>query len=263
MTDSIQKLYDRFEKSFPKPTKFYNNGCCVAEENEQDLINVPLRELTEDILSMPIRHFGSCFGTFEQMAFFVPRIIELLSESEKGFDLMEYSCFWLLVAYQVEYRERGLWESIETAILDIFHERTSDMVIDRVDAETGVFKVRNGPWDELPKNSRVVEDILALFLFPVLSKRNNSDIGSDWDRFFENWANDKNAGRVAWLLEVIRQHCHGLAAEPYTLPNSLLMRLSEEEYIEQLVDRARSAIAKISSPTWFNDLMDCLPLDSQ
>jgi hypothetical protein len=257
--DSIQELYKNFEKSFPKPTKFHNDGCCVGEDDEKVLLNIPLRKLTEDNLSYPMQHFGSCFGTFEQMAYFVPRIIELLSESELGFNLMGYACFRLLVADQDEYKARGVWDSIEQAMLDILHDCTNTLIIEHYDAEAGW----SSPFNDLSFKQIIVEEFLALFFYPVLNNRNSSESGSDWDRFFEDWATDENAGRVAWLLEVIRQYCHDILSEPFTLPDSLLVNLTKKEYIEQLIDRARPAIENISSPTWFNDLMDCLPLDTQ
>jgi hypothetical protein len=209
-TESIQQLYIAFKKVFKRPTSFYNEHCCVTKENELILLTTSLSELTEQQLSMPIDHYGSCFGTFREVSYYVPRLIELLSDSSNGFEYgnLCFSFYRLLRDGESEYQRLGVWDQIEKSMFDNFYSRTSkfDMIhFNEVDCKEKGWVLQYFDmitWPEL------LDELLGEFFYPILSKRKKSaeENHSEWDLFIEKWAEDKNPHRICYLLDAIKQY---------------------------------------------------------
>lgn len=240
---SIQQLYASCDLVFSRPTSFYNERCCVTEENERILLTIQREDLTEEMLTMPIDHFGSCFGTFEQVSYYVPRLIELLAESRYGFEygVMCYSFFRLLHQNEQQYRTLGIWDQIENAVNDIFIKRTLTFTMER---------------HNYVDYTDLIDNILSDFYYPVLSKRRlpGNESATEWDHFFIQWEEDQNPHRIAHMLDTIKRH-HECNPDSYTLPNSLLDRLKNQDYILSLIDRAKPACLSLNSQTWLTDLI--------
>lgn len=260
--ESVEELYPLFERVFPRPTSFDNEYCCVSEEDERPLLTLPLRELTEGMLAMPIDHACGCFGTFEEVSYFVPRLIEILADSEYGFErgVLSYSFYRLLRDNEEQYQSLGVWNAIEKAIRGIFSYRTSTFNIKHYDREACEEKGWGITYYDLVIGTDLMDELLGEFLFPVLSRREDSHSSgcSEWDRFFIRWAEDQNPNRVAHILDIIRRYCTDELLHDYTLPNSFLGSLKQRNYASALTKRAEPAFASIESPTWLRDVLHCL-----
>ena len=237
---SIELIYSQFAEVFPRPTSFYNEYCCVTAEHERPLLALPLRELTEEMLAMPIDHYGSCFGTFEQVSYFVPRLMELLVNSRQGFEygVLYFSFFRLLQNNECRYRRLGLWDAIEKALNELFTSHTST------------------PPDI--RTQDLTDQLLEGFFCPVLSDRKrtlDADL-SAWDEFVLEWAEDECPQRVCHLLDLVRQHCIRHISG-YDLPDVFLECLRRESYQSALVKRAAPAFASLPS-RWLEETGDCL-----
>lgn len=245
-SDYVQKLTQLFDDQFRRPTSFYNNGCCVGVDEERLLIDTPRAKLTEEELSSPIDHACGCFGTFEQMAYYVPRLMEILNESEDGFKFgcLNFSFYRLLVNHEQKYRDLELWDSIKNAMNSIFLDRTS------------VVEMRH--YDYII-NEQIIDEMLPGFFMPVLSVRQSTTNPgqTQWDEFILRWADDANACRVMNVLAMIKRYCDRKHSE-YDLPELFLARLRGKEYTASLIERAEPAVASISSETWMDEVRECL-----
>lgn len=260
---SIRQLYKLFDEVFPHPKSFHNDGCCVGKKHAKLLATLPREELTEEMLSVVVDHRG-CFGTFEEMAYFVPRLMELLADSEDGFEhgLLQYSFFGLLRENEQQYRDLGLWNSIEEAMYDIFVCRTSTFDIKHYDEvecrqkgwEILYFDIM--PWQDL------IDQMLGGFFYPILSARkSDSNLQlTAWDRFFIKWAEDENPYRLAHLMDIIKRYCNDDLYYGYVLPDSLINLLKEKDYQLILLEHTRTAYGTIDTPTWLRDAKTCLEM---
>ncbi|MCC6445191.1 MAG: hypothetical protein IT210_17240 [Armatimonadetes bacterium] len=185
MLPSIIRLYEAFDRAFSRPTSLHRSfHCCVSRQEERLLLSTPRGELTEAMLANPVDHLDVCFSTPDQGSYFVPRLVELLSEAEDGFQYeMLYITFYRLIRENERlYRDSGVWEALETALRDIFRERTSAFI----------FNVRGAGSVSC---AFFIDDILNGFFFPILSKRQDrAEIGlTDWGDFFARWAEENDA----------------------------------------------------------------------
>jgi hypothetical protein len=258
--ESIRHLYTLFDKVFPRPISFHNEYCCVGPEQERPLLTLPREQLTEIILAHPVSHCGSCFGTFEEVSYFIPRLFELLDDSVEGFQYggLDISFFWLLADHESEYRAVQLWESIESAMRDIFIAHTSAFTIEH-----------HGSLDHVV-GSGLVDEMLDGFFFRVLPKRNapsavrgnDGKAFTEWDDFFARWASDENPHRLAHLLDVIRRYWIGMMFDQYRPPASIIEQFMRPEFAQRVLQAAMPAILGADSSTWLNDLLQCLPVDA-
>ena len=81
MLSEIAQLYSAFDAVFPRPESYRSEGCCVMPEHVQPLLDLPREQWTEEMLSLPGSHIGTCFATFEQASYLIPRLLE----AEEGF----------------------------------------------------------------------------------------------------------------------------------------------------------------------------------
>ncbi len=244
--DYMQQLTQLFDAKFRRPTSFYNNGCCVGDDEARLLIETPRARLTEEELSSPIDHACGCFGTFEQMAYYVPRLMEILNESEDGFThgCLNFSFFRLLVRHEQEYRKLGLWDSIEDAMNSLFVDRTS------------VVGMKN--YDYMI-NEQIIDEMLPGFFLPVLSARQSTTTPgqTQWDEFILRWAEDTDACRVMQLLAMIKRYGNGYLSD-CPPPEVFLARLRDRDYTASFLKRAEPAVAFISIDSWMDEVQGCL-----
>jgi hypothetical protein len=116
--DSVRNLYQRFDKVFKRPSEIFNQKCCVSIKEEKYLLENDRLQIEEEAISKAFNHYHNCFGTFEQMAYFLPRLIELASENngKLGYCIS----FWSQLKTDKEkYVELGLWSSIAKALEDV------------------------------------------------------------------------------------------------------------------------------------------------
>ncbi|MHB1460206.1 MAG: hypothetical protein ACYC1M_02865 [Armatimonadota bacterium] len=244
--DYIQQLTQLFDDKFRRPTSFYNNGCCVGDDEARLLIETPRAKLTEEELSSPIDHACGCFGTFEQMAYYVPRLFEFLNESEDGFThgCLNYSFFRLLVRHEQQYRDLELWDSIECSMNSLFVDRTS------------VVEMKN---NDYIINEQIIDEMLPGFFMPVLSVRQSTtNLGqTQWDEFILRWADDTDACRLMHVLAMVKRYSNGHLSE-CPPPEVFLARLRDREYTSSLLKRAEPAVAFISPDSWMDEVRGCL-----
>ncbi len=242
--DYIQQLSQLFDAKFQRPKSFLNEGCCVSDESERLLMETPRVQLTEQMLCMPIDHYGSCFGTFEQMSYFVPRLMELLYESVNGFEygMLHYSFFRLLVENEQQYRDMGLWDVIENTMYSIFADRTSTFVL--TDGDHTV-------------DSDLLEDMLEYFFQPLLHSKAgiSGPCMTQWDEFIAKWADVEDPHMIAHLLSIARWQ---VIVTDWKLPESFMTRLKDQAYASALLKRAEPALVSISAEYWLEDVQECL-----
>jgi len=241
---------------FPRPTSFYNERCCV---DEYKLLKTPRAELDEIDLALPVDHYGSCFGSFEEISYFVPRVVELLTATENGFahGMLNLSFNRLLRDSERKYRDMGLWDTIEACMNAIFTDFTGKFTLHHYDKPACELKGWGKQYKDIASCTGGIDDFIVGFYQPVLSARACSDGTTVWDRFFHAWALDENPYSAANLLDIIRRHFDEGMFD-YALPDSFVARLSERAYALALVQRAAPAFASIESPTWLTDVLDCL-----
>lgn len=260
--ESVQHLYAAFERVFPRPVSFHNEGCCVKDYHERPLLELPLRELTEEMLQMPIDHNGACFGTFEELSYFVPRMVELLADSENGFEygVLSFSFFRMLRDNEQQYKALGVWSAIEGAICDILALRTQEFHVRHYDRGACEKKGWGIEYFDLMVWTDLMDDLLGELFFPILSRRPLSPgcAGSEWDTFIARWAEDSNPCRVAHLLDIVRRYWADELYDGYTLPNSFVILLRQREFQSALVKRAEPAFAAVESTTWLEDVLGSL-----
>lgn len=258
MLESIDRLYKAFDSVFPRPTSFDNERCCVTEEQEKLLLSLPRHQWTEEMLAEPMDHNDGCFGTFEEVSYLVPRLMEILSESDEGFEqgLLEFSFFGFLLRREADYRQLGLWGAIEDAITEVFRSRTAIFAVTHYDTEA----CRRNGWCleylDLVAGSHMVHELLGEFCYrKALDHLPSTGLGSqEWDEVFDRWAEDGSPERVAHLLDQIKLHFEDRLLPEYCVPANFIRRL-EDGLAGQLVDRAWPVISAVDSPTWLRDLL--------
>ncbi len=259
MLPEIAQLYTAFDKVFPRPKSFEGEGCCVKKKHERPLLKLPREQLTEEMFALPGSHFGICFATFEQASYFIPRLLELLSEAEDGFAWgslnMRIPSF--LLEHKSDYTSLGLWQLIEDAYLAIFRERTSTFTVHHYDKAACVAKGWGLDYFDLVVGTDGIDDLLGWFFPPLLLKRVHPDGSSGWGEFFRIWAEDDNPARVAHLLDVTKRYLEYQDGE-YRPPESYLERLKDAGYTKLLLARAESAVKSTESAIWLGDLRTLL-----
>lgn len=264
MLESIEKLYSAFDGVFPRPVSFQNEGCCVTRENEQLLLDLPRELWAEEMLAMPMDHSDGCFGTFAQVSYLVPRLIEILSERDGGFEygVLDVSFYRYLLGHEDDYRALGLWEAVENAVVEIFRYRTATFAIAHYDLDA----CRRKGWDldyfDRAIGTDMVEELLGEFFYRKSLKhlKGTGPQATEWDALFERWSDDGNANRIAYLLDLVKLHCGDNLVHEFRIPASLLCKL-REGLAGQLVDRAWSVISAVESPTWLRDLLRTLEMN--
>jgi hypothetical protein len=266
MLESIGRLYQTFDRVFPKPDSFFNKGCCVSADNVKMLLKTPRGQLDEQTLAMPIDHYGSCFGRFEEVSYFIPRLMEILAESDGGFEygLLCYSFYRILRNHQPDYESLALWNSIWDAMQDIFRTHTEQFKVRHCDREACAGNGWAIQHSDYVVGSDLLDQMLEGYFGPVLSRSSASATPKDWDTFIDSWAHDDNPSRVAHLLDVVGRYLLGRyvcgVRDDYQLPEGFLRLLKDKSYVENLLSRAKPAIEAADSPTWFDDLCDSLEL---
>lgn len=258
MRESIQRLYTAFDAVFPRPTAFDNEGCCVKDEHEAPLLTLPREDLPIEILVMPVQHACGCFGTLEQMSYFVPRIVELLDENE---DFYEYGLgfFSLVRGHEQEYRSFEVWDQLEDSLMDVFRAHTEQFAVMHFDAAACQAKGwTNWEHDDIVDGVDLIDDMLREFFHPVLSSRRVTvDTGvalcTQWDGFFASWADETNPARLAHLLDILKRYYED-RIYGYSIPDSFVERIRDWDYVESLIERAMPALSLVDSPTYVNDL---------
>jgi len=277
MMPAVQELYEAFDRVYKRPKSFTNEGCCVKKWHEKPLLTLPREQLTEEMLDRPMSHACGCFGTLEEVSYYVPRLIEIMAESENGLELgtLDLHLPWLLLENREEYEAKGLWELIERVHHDIWFDRTSSFTLLHV----------NG---EYPASVDLIGGILKEFLHPLLSERQSSTgvagepERTGWDDFVAQWADDDNPHRVAHLLDFISRNAarpdfadfpsHPLLAQSQPLrsaldhirryqvlsplPASLILQLQQTDYAEELIDRVAPAIEANDSASWLMEVRE-------
>ena len=123
--DSILELYRQFDKVFKKPDSFFNQGCCVEKKDEKYLLNTDRKTISEEPLSHAFNHYRNCFGNFEQLGYYLPRLIEIARDN-KG-DLGYCISFWsLLKEDKPKYKELNLLPCLLTALEEIYSSTEDD-----------------------------------------------------------------------------------------------------------------------------------------
>lgn len=259
MLESVRQLYIAFDKVFSRPKSLYNARCCVSKDNERQLLALPREQLTEWMLSMPMDHSDGCFATFDEISYYVPRLMELFVDSENGFEAgnLNISFFRFLRDHQDDYQRLGLWEPIEQAMMDVFHIRTSVFPLRHFDQEACAAKGWGIIYDDIMAYTEFMDELLGEFLFPILSKRSiGRDDLSEYDVFFERWAADSNPYRIAHLLEITKRYFEDRIFSGYAeiVPCSYIRKLEQVEFKDSLIERVKPILSKIKSPTWFRDV---------
>lgn len=246
----LNELYLKFDRVFDCPRSFYNEGCCVSVETERALLAAPREQLGEDVLSYPLSHYPGCFGTFEQVAYFVPRLIEILAESLYGFEYL-ISLWRIVGADQDRYQELGLWQPIIAAMNAVFQERTRTFAVQHFDKTACQAKGWGLEHYDISNGADIVEALLGDFFHPLLSPRPVA-----WENFFAQWAHDPNPHRVAHLLDVWKQNCEEHPTGYWTFPPNFKSQMEDAGYIAAVIERAAPVFPSIeeTSPTWLNDL---------
>jgi hypothetical protein len=117
--DSIEKLYLKFGKMFKKPLVFDNDVCCVSKKQAKYLLATKLREIGEQEVSHALNHYRNCFGTFEQVMYLFPRLLEIAAET-KGRLGYCHCLFSLLSDEKKRLEELGMWQVVFLAMEDIY-----------------------------------------------------------------------------------------------------------------------------------------------
>ena len=116
---SIRELYRQFDKIFKKPDSFFNKGCCVEKRDEKYLLNTALETINEEPLSHAFNHYRNCFGDFEQLGYYLPRLIEIARDN-KG-NLGYCISFWsLLIEDKPKYKKLNLLSCLSKALDEIY-----------------------------------------------------------------------------------------------------------------------------------------------
>jgi hypothetical protein len=244
-----------FDQHFARPTAFFNMGCCIPKKLERPLLSLTRDQLTQQMLAPPLSHYGSCFGTFEQIGYFVPRVVELLA-SRGDPPLCNLPAFFsMLLTDQPKYEQRQLWQPLVRSITDAFWARTQHVSIKHIPGHG--YEVPSGrvlDHLDLVQGSETLDEILGCFLYPSLSA-----IPGQWEAFFERWASDLDPHRLAHLLDMLKRRWEGRG--PLTpefvdmpLPASLVAQHTMDDLVRRLIDRVQPLALQSSSPTWLDDL---------
>ena len=254
---ALKELYRRFDRVFPRPESFHNLECCVSKAGERELLKTDRANLQESELGWAFNHYPGgqaegCFGTFPQMAHFVPRMLELHAHSEAGF---VYALgFWSrLVRDRGNYEDLGLWETVYAAVLEQFQTRTERFEVEHFDLAACRAKSWALDHQDIVRGSEAVRDLLAEFFQPLTE-------GSEaYEELFETLARDSNPHRLAYLLETLREswsdELNG-CSRGALVPRGFEARMLEGPAFIDLVERALPAISACGSPTWFTDLRE-------
>ena len=99
--------------------------------HEKPLLTVPREQLTEEMLDLPMSHACLCYGTLDEVSYFVPRLIEIMSASDDGltFGSLNLRLPTLLLENRTEYEAKGLWGHIERAYHDTWLDRTARFIL--------------------------------------------------------------------------------------------------------------------------------------
>ena len=133
MLESIKRVYEEFDKVIFRPTAFSDNQCCcVGEDYEQKLLHTPREELQEVDLAVPIDNTDGCFASYDQMAYFIPRLLEILEDTEEGFSYgnLDISFFRIIRDHKDDFKRLGLWDVLCEALYEIFKVHTAHSDID-------------------------------------------------------------------------------------------------------------------------------------
>lgn len=118
-SDSVQELYRQFDKVFKKPSSFFNKECCVEKKDEKYLLNADRGTIDEQTLSHAFNHYRNCFGNFEQLGYYLPRLIEIARDNigNLGYCIS----FWsFLKEDKPKYKQINLLPILEKTLGEIF-----------------------------------------------------------------------------------------------------------------------------------------------
>ena len=244
---AIRELYRRFDAVFERPTTFYSADCrCVSKKAQRWLLETPRESMTDAGLAVPMNHYPGCFGTFRQMAYFMPRLVELFADSRDGLGCVMVP--WSKLRRDREaYCRLGVWGSVVAAAEEMLQARTSTFAVEHYDAKACRDKGWGLDHEDLVVSGEVVHELLADFFFPELSLDPQAT-----EVFADAWAQDSNPHRVIHLLDLLRWEWRGLLFDQ--VPPPLRERFASDEFILQVLDRVEPAIAEVGSPTWARDL---------
>lgn len=291
---SVSKLYERFDAIFLRPSEFHNLGCCVSVKAERPLLEIPREKLTQRQLSRPVGHYRSCFGTFEQIAYFVPRIIELLARSRER--LNEFGFWSMLRADREKYVELNLWDHLVDAINEIFVAKIGTFRVKHTDEEGCRRMGSMRDYLDQVDGNYLIDDLLTEFFYPELSRE-----PADWETFFSNWTRDANPHHIAHLLDVLKRRWTGSGPKIFNpewmpmdeffevtakwnqdgarhedivelsqwwaeknlspdmpFPKAFELELQDDEFIEELIRRATPVLSSLESPTWMSDFQTAM-----
>ena len=250
----IRRLYSLFDHSLVRPKMFFNLGCCVSTTDERPLLKLPREQLSEAMLAHPTSHYGSCFGTFEQVGYFVPRLIELLATNQTLDDLNIKHLFSMLIADREEYEKRCLWQPLIEAIAHAFWMRTESFTLRHL-AHHGHRLPTGRALDHLDYvvGSEILDAMLGHFLCPALMP----DSGRG-QTFWEKWVNDLHPPRIAHLLDMLKRRWEGngpltIFYSDIPLPVSIEHQLGNDDFVSNLLERIEALALDSDSPTWRDD----------
>jgi len=244
---AISQLYEAFDKVYRKPTRFTNEGCCVKRQHEKPLLTLPREQLTEEMLDRPMSHACLCFGTLEEVSYFVPRLIEILADSDDGLEMgsLNLRLPGLLLDNRVEYEAKGLWGHVEKAYYDIWLDRSASFILSPAFPDSAL-------------SVELIDSLLRTFFWPLLSERQSGltlidqPVRTAWDDFIDRWAADENPARVAHLVDFVRRYHAGFGFDG-ALPSSFISRTRQLECVDDLLRRALPAVEPTLRDYWLED----------
>lgn len=277
--DALEALYAAFAAAFALPRRFHNEHCCVSRAHERRLLNTPLREMDEWHVGHVISHLGTCFGTIEELAFLVPRAIEVVV-SDDGFThgTIEFAIFRVLREHETYFREHGVWEVLTTALEAAFLHATARFEVwhpDEAEDRARGWELRRGYTESSERRDMLLQEWFytttsvqpawATDLAELGYEEARDEPCTGWDLFCALWAADPCSARTAHLLDAFcdwwrsGQETWGLTgSHDARFPESLWRALRRPVFVATLLDRAGPAIATLTSPTWLNDVQECL-----
>jgi hypothetical protein len=256
LAEAMEAVYAAFDGAYPRPTAFYNEVCCVTREEEQWLIETPLRELDDMMVGHAISHYGACFGTFEQTSYFVPRALEFFAISPNGpkHGTLVYALFRLIREHEGDYRTAGVWGALEATIHAVFLDRISSSSVEHardwvyVDSMVGAV-VRDDLLEEYFGPKLRAEPVSADSLGALGYRMLQDAECTAWDLFFARWTREDDPCRVVHLLAVLWHQTSGQSS-PEAVPESLWRELSRPVLSEWLLLKAAPVLKSAEAKAW-------------
>ncbi|GEM_PF-6652286 len=244
--EKISEIKCLFEKRFKRPTSFFNEHCCVDNKIENVLLAAPLNAIGRYEIEIAFQHAEGCFGTFDEMVYFLPRALELYNIDD--WDLC-YGLFRFIIKNKNRFISLSVFDEINEAMHLIFRDRTSVFTIIHHDEKMCREKSWvTGHYDYL-EGIECIEDMMEHYFFELYK-----DEPTAFELFIDKWAKDTNVHRLLHFLHFARE-CIRSNSFPKTARLPFLPKYTLDPDVINNCLRKTSEIRKyIKSPTWEIDL---------